>query len=83
MQTVPTMVEGRNGVLEILSKEKRNYYTAEDVMVLLGVKQSKAYSVIRKLREELISSGNLIEEYPVGRIPKSYFNTRCCIETEV
>lgn len=83
MQTDPTMVEGRNGVLEIISKEKRNYYTVEDVMVLLGVKESKAYSIIRELRTELISSGNLIKEYPVGRIPKSYFNTRCCIETEV
>jgi len=83
VQTVPTMVEGRNGVLEIISKEKRNYYTVEDVMVLLGVKQSKAYSIIRKLRKELISSGNLITEYPAGRIPKSYFNSRCYIETEV
>lgn len=79
MQTAPTMVEGRNGVLKVISKDERNYYMVEDVMELLGVKASKAYSIIRKLREELITSGNLLEEYPVGRIPKRYFNSRCGI----
>lgn len=79
MQTA-TMVEGRNGVLAVIPKESRNYYTVDDVEVLLGVKRSKAYSIMRKLREELIAAGNLIEEYPVGRVPKRYFNTRCGIE---
>lgn len=83
MQAAAPLVEGRNGILAIIPKEKRNYYTVEDAMQLLGVKKSKAYSIMRKLREELIASGNLIEEYPVGRIPKGYFNSRCGIETEV
>ena len=27
---------GRNGVIRVLTKENRNYYTVEDVMNLLG-----------------------------------------------
>ena len=54
----------------------------DDVMQLLGVKQAKAYNLIRALRKELIAKGYLIEEYPAGRVPKSYFNSRCGIETE-
>lgn len=71
---------GRNGVLKVITKEERNYYTAEDVMKLLGVKQTKAYDIIRSLRTELIASGRLIEEYPAGRVPKKYFNSRCGID---
>lgn len=74
------MVDGRNGILSILPNTKRNYYTVEDVEKLLGVKRSKAYSIMRKLRGELIAEGKIIEEYPVGRIPKRYFDIRCGIE---
>ena len=69
---------GRNGVIRVLTKENRNYYTVEDVMNLLGVKQSKAYDIMRSLRKELIASGRLIEEYPAG--PKRYFDSRCGID---
>lgn len=48
---------GRNGVIRVLTKENRNYYTVEDVMNLLGVKQSKAYDIMRSLRKELIEIG--------------------------
>lgn len=78
MQTAS--VEGRNGVLQVITKEDRNYYTVDDVMELLGVKQSKAYNIMRSLRTELIASGRLIEEYPCGRIPKKYFNARCGLD---
>ena len=71
---------GRNGVIRVLTKENRNYYTVEDVMNLLGVKQSKAYDIMRNLRKELIASGRLIEEYPAGRVPKRYFDSRCGID---
>lgn len=71
---------GRNGVIRVLTKENRNYYTVEDVMNLLGVKQSKAYDIMRSLRKELIASGLLIEEYPAGRVPKRYFDSRCGID---
>ena len=71
---------GRNGVIRVLTKENRNYYTVEDVMNLLGVKQSKAYDIMRSLRKELIASGRLIEEYPAGSVPKRYFDSRCGID---
>ncbi len=71
---------GRNGVIRVLTKDNRNYYTVEDVMNLLGVKQSKAYDIMRSLRKELIDSGRLIEEYPAGRVPKRYFDSRCGID---
>lgn len=71
---------GRNGIIRVLTKENRNYYTVEDVMNLLGVKQAKAYDIMRSLRKELIASGRLIEEYPAGRVPKRYFDSRCGIE---
>jgi len=71
---------GRNGVIRVLTKENRNYYTVEDVMNLLGVKQSKAYDIMRSLRKELIASGRLIEEYPAGLVPKRYFDSRCGID---
>ena len=72
----------RNGIIQVIPTEKRNYYTVDDVMQLLGVKQAKAYNLIRALRKELIAKGYLIEEYPAGRVPISYFNSRCGIETE-
>lgn len=78
-QAVP-IAPGRNGVIRVLTKENRNYYTVEDVMNLLGVKQSKAYDIMRSLRKELIDSGRLIEEYPAGRVPKRYFDSRCGID---
>ena len=69
----------RNGIIQIIPNDKRNYYTAADVQQLLGVKQTKAYRIIRSLRQELIVSGRLLEEYPAGRIPKKYFDERCGI----
>lgn len=74
------LIPGRNGVLRVLAKADRNYYTVEDVMELLGVKQSKAYTIMRSLRKELIASGQLIEDYPAGRVPKRYFDSRCGID---
>ena len=79
VQDIPISTQ-RNGVLKVLTKEDRTYYTVEDVMLLLGVKQSKAYRIMRSLRLELIASGRLIDEYPAGRIPKNYFNARCGID---
>lgn len=75
-----SITPGRNGVIRVLTKENRSYYTVEDVMDLLGVKQSKAYDIMRSLRKELIASGKLVKEYPAGRIPKRYFNSKCGID---
>ena len=73
------VVPGRNGVIKALTKESRNYYTVEEVMVLLGVKESKAYDIMRGLRKEMMDSGILFKGYPTGRVPKKYFNSRCGI----
>lgn len=48
-----------NGVVKKISKNDSPYYTAQDVMNILGVKRSKAYEVIKTLRQELIDSGGL------------------------
>ena len=68
-----------NGVVKELSKEDRSYYTAADVMLMLGVGKTKAYNMITALRKELFDSGTLTPVYPPGRIPKRYFNDRCMI----
>ena len=54
------------------------WYGVEDVMTLLGVKQSKAYQVIRKLADEIAKTkipgkDRCYERPPAGRIQKSYF----------
>ena len=54
------------------------WYGVEDVMTLLGVKQSKAYQVIRKLADEIAKTkipgkDRCYERPPASRIQKSYF----------
>lgn len=75
-----SMTTERNGVIQIISKDEKNYYIVDDVMDLVGVSKPKAYKIIRSLRTELIASGKLISEYPAGRIPKKYFNLRCGLD---
>lgn len=70
----------RNGVIRVLQPESRSYYTVDDVMALLGIKESKAYDLMNKCRRELIESNQLIPDYPRGRVPKTYFNQRCAID---
>lgn len=70
----------RNGVVRVLRPENRSYYTVDDVMDLLGIKESKAYDLMNKCRQELIESNQLISDYPRGRVPKRYFNQRCAID---
>lgn len=50
------------------------YFCAEDVMQILGVKQSKAYNIIKKLNDELKEKGFLTV---AGRVPRKYFLERC------
>lgn len=70
----------RSGVIRVLRPENRSYYTVDDVMALLGVKETKAYDLMNKCRQELIESNQLISDYPRGRVPKRYFNQRCAID---
>ena len=45
-------------------REVRSYYDAADVMEIMGVGRSKAYTMIRIMREELVNSGELTACYP-------------------
>lgn len=63
----------RMKVRQIPSSQKL-YYTVEEVKILLGVEQDKAYKIIRALRQELTSKG--YAEYPAGKVPKRYFLER-------
>lgn len=69
-----------NGVIKKLTAEERSYYTAAEVMVIMGVSRDKAYTMIREMRKALIDDGSLTKVYPQGRVPKKYFNQMCMIE---
>ena len=60
--------------VQLIPSSQKLYYTVEEVKVLLGVEQDKAYKIIRSLRRELISRG--YAEYPAGKVPKRYFLER-------
>lgn len=61
-------------------KVERSYYNVNEVMEMLGCKQDKAYRIMRAIKQELIKDGKLIADYPAGKVPKKYFDERCCIE---
>lgn len=50
-----------------------NFYFVEDVMSKLGVKESKAYKIIRALNQELKEKGYITID---GRVPTRYFNEK-------
>lgn len=63
------------------------WYTAGDVMVLLGVGQSKAYQVIRALGNEIAKTkipgkDRCYARPPAGRIQKSFFCEKFMFEQE-
>lgn len=60
-------------------KAERSYYDVNEVMDMLGCKHDKAYKIMRAIKQELIKEGKLIEDYPAGKVPKKYFDERCCI----
>ena len=54
-------------------EEKKIFYNVDDVAKILGVKQGKAYEVIRKLNFELDEKGYITIR---GKIPVAYFRER-------
>lgn len=66
-----------NGVLKEITPDDRSYYMASDITALLGISKSKAYDMIRTMRKECIDAGKLTKAYPIGRIPKKYFDEYC------
>lgn len=49
------------------------YYTANDIVEMLGVSKATAYSIIRKLNDELEKRGYLTLQ---GKVPRVYFNEK-------
>lgn len=50
------------------------YYTANEVMELLGISRAQAYKIVKKLNEELETKGYIVT---AGKIPKKYLRERC------
>lgn len=49
------------------------FYTVSDVMQMLGVKQTKAYEIIRRMNDELEDMGKLTIN---GKVNKKYFDEK-------
>lgn len=56
-----------------IQKVESAYITAPEVAAYCGVSISMAYTIIRKLNNELKEKGYYTID---GRVPKSYFNER-------
>lgn len=52
---------------------EKQVYTAKDISEILGVSESKSYSYIRQMNEELKEKGYIICR---GRVPVAYFKER-------
>lgn len=46
------------------------YYTANEVMEMLGISRGHAYKIVKRLNEELAGKGFIVI---AGRVPKQYF----------
>lgn len=46
------------------------YYTANEVMEMLGISRGHAYKIVKRLNEELAGKGFIVV---AGRVPKKYF----------
>lgn len=49
------------------------YYTANEVMEILGVSRAKAYKVVKELNMELAAQGYIVT---AGKIPKKFLAER-------
>lgn len=50
------------------------YYTANEVMEMLGVSRAKAYKIVKELNRELEKQGYIVT---AGKIPKKYLAEKC------
>ncbi len=46
------------------------YYSASDVMEMLGISKAQAYKIMKRLNEELANNGYIVV---AGKVPKKYF----------
>lgn len=56
------------GIVKELDSSNRSYYKADDIVKLLDVSQSKAYNMIREMRQECIDNGKLTKAYRYNRV---------------
>lgn len=49
------------------------YYNANDIVDMLNVSKATAYSIIRKLNDELEAKGYLTLQ---GKVPRAYFDEK-------
>ena len=49
------------------------YYTAQEVMEILGVSRAKAYKIVKELNEELAAKGYIVT---AGKVPKKFLAER-------
>lgn len=49
------------------------YYNAKDIVEMLDVSKATAYSIIRKLNDELEAEGYLTLQ---GKVPRAYFDAK-------
>ena len=54
-------------------ENKSAYVNAHEVSQLLGVSQSKAYQIIKKINDDLIEDGYLTI---AGKVSRAYFNEK-------
>ena len=50
-----------------------NYYTAKDIMAILGISKTNAYKIIRQLNDELMKMGYLVVS---GKVSRKFFNEK-------
>ena len=63
-----------------MSELKNGFLTAEEVMDILQVKQSKAYQIIRQLNKELSGMGLITVP---GRVDANYFKKKLFYEVNI
>ena len=55
----------------------KNFYTVQDIMRILSIQKTKAYSIINELNQELINMGYRICK---GRVNRTYFERCYCYQ---
>lgn len=56
-----------------MKNEEKTYLEVNDIMKITGVKQTKAYQIIRELNRQLKEKGYVTI---AGQVPRKYFNEK-------
>lgn len=56
-----------------MAEKEKTYLKVNDVMEILGVKESKAYQIMRTLNKELKEKGYITI---AGQVPRKFFNEK-------